>query len=164
MSLSSIFLLSLLLTPLPTALAGCNTPGYVPCPANSGGSGSGSGGGGGGGGGAALPLPGGGGGLGDGSSSSDDPVDSAAQDGILGSDDDGGGDDSDSGAKRSLFTKRQSLFCCRPSPVQCVIFNDGLPACFVSLMLFFSHSSSPLLPCPHPLENPSAQTFLQPVH
>ncbi len=121
----SVFLLSILTPFLPTALAACNTPGYVPCPANSGsGSGSGSGNGGGGGGAAPIvPLPGS---LGDGGFSDNNPIDGAAEDGIQGSDDDGGGD------KKRSIEARQAGFCCRPSPVQCVIFNDGLPSCYVS--------------------------------
>lgn len=54
------------------------------------------------------------------------PVDSLAIDGIQRRDD----DDNDGGG--DFKSKRQAVFCCRPSPVQCVLLDNGLPACYVS--------------------------------
>ncbi|KAK4690781.1 hypothetical protein P7C71_g6088, partial [Lecanoromycetidae sp. Uapishka_2] len=107
------------------AQGACNTAGYVPCPPNdSSGSGGDSSG-------AAPAVPVLGGGIGDGSVSSADsgPVDSAAMDGIQ------VGDDSPPKKikKRDWeeLEKRQTTeFCCRPDPVQCLVLDNGLPACY----------------------------------
>ena len=54
------------------------------------------------------------------------PVDSSAIDAIERRDDDNVYRSGD------FKSKRQAVFCCRPSPVQCVLLDNGLPACYVS--------------------------------
>lgn len=143
--LVGLIFLAILFAPL-GVLSGCDTPGFVPCPPN--GSGSESGGTSGG----ISSGPGpvlGGGGIGDGAVSPADsaPVADGAIDQIEGSPVDDSGDNDDSSPPRRLMVrakegleKRQTTFCCRPSPVQCLLLDNGLPTCYVrsASHLFFT--------------------------
>lgn len=114
----------------------CNTPGFVPCPPNDSASGSNSAGGSDISGSGSVPSLSGSGGIGDGdiSPAGSAPVDGAALDGIQGGDSSGDVSPPKRLVKKTpegLEGRQSTTFCCRPAPVQCLVLNNGLPACYV---------------------------------
>ena len=118
-----LFILSSTIHVLPV-LSQCSDPDFIPCPPNDssdlGGDDSSGG---------ATPSLSSGIGEGFASPADSPPIDSSAMDAIDGDDDD------DEGG--SFKTKRQAGLCCSPAPVQCLVLDNDLPACYVSFFLIF---------------------------